>query len=173
MKIRRAKSEDAKEISAVIKSVTHYFVINADGSGAEEFLKAIEPPAIQKLIESEEFQYFVGLIQGQIAGVVAIREGKHLFHLFVAEIYQGKKLGQKLWDHVKQVVISTGNVGHITVNSTLFAVPIYERFGFRKTGEKVETNGIAYVPMAIHLPSRMPPSISIDTDGFAADHLQR
>lgn len=152
MEIRCAIADDAEEISRLIKSLSHCFTLKPDGSGAEALLSSIEPHAIRQYIESEEFQYFAGLIQDKIIGVVAVREGRHLFHLFVAEPYQGKGWARRLWEHAKQVAFCTGR---ITVNSTLFAVPVYERFGFNKLGEKVETKGIAYVPMAIELPSDM------------------
>lgn len=36
-----------------------------------------------------------------------------------------------------------------TVNSSLLAVPVYERFGFRRVSPTVEQSGIAFVPMRL------------------------
>jgi GNAT superfamily N-acetyltransferase len=169
MKIRSAIEEDAEEISRLIKSAAHCFTVNADGSGAEDFLKLIEPQAIRKYIEATEFQYFAGLVQDQIVGVVAIREKQHLFHLFVAEPYQGKGLARKLWEHAKHVVIAASNTQRITVNSTVSAVPVYERFGFNKIGGKTEAKGIAYIPMAVDLSSTMSANMTMNVDANAGN----
>lgn len=154
MDIRCANGEDAAEISKLIKGVAHSFMLKPDGKGAEEFLDSIEPPAIRGYIGSEEFQYFVGLICGQIVGVIALRAGRHLFHLFVAEAYQGKGLAKILWQHMRKSVVTPPGVHHITVNSTVSALPVYVRFGFTKAGEKEEIKGIAFVPMILELQLR-------------------
>lgn len=117
----------------------------------EELLKSIEPDAVRNYIEAEDFQYFKGIAHDKIAGVVALRNGSHLFHLFVAEAYQGRGCARMLWEYVKRIIVTTQDTQLVTVNSTLSAVPIYERFGFRKTGGIVREIGIAFVPMALDL----------------------
>ncbi len=153
MKIRRATSEDALDVSALIKSVAPYFTLHPQGIGAEEFLKSIEANAICDFISAPNFCYYVGFVENQLAGVVAVRDASHLYHLFVAQRFQGQGLSRDLWLHAKESAISTGNVNRFTVNSTPYAVPIYERFGFGAMGPRVETHGIAFVPMELHLPA--------------------
>ena len=46
MQIRPATLNDADAISALIKSVVHYFTLQPQGQGAEGFLQGIEPAAI-------------------------------------------------------------------------------------------------------------------------------
>jgi hypothetical protein len=48
-------------------------------------------------------------------------------------------------------LLAAGNHRGFTVNSTPYAMPVYERFGFKATGPRVETRGIAFVPMELHL----------------------
>lgn len=154
MEICRATGDDAEEISSLIKTFAHRFTLEADGEGAEIFLKSIEPDAIRIYIGSEEFQYFIGRVHGTIAGVVAMKGGTHLFHFFVAEQYQGRGLARLLWEHIKRPVLVAATARSITVNSSIFAMPIYEHFGFRKIGETVKHNGVVFVPMALELWSR-------------------
>lgn len=45
------------------------------------------------------------------------------------------------------MAVCEANPGYFTVNSTPYAQPVYERFGFVATGPRVETKGIAFVPM--------------------------
>lgn len=156
MKIRRATSEDALDVSALIKSVAHYFTLHPQGLGAEAFLKTIEPNAISDFIAAPNFCYYVGFIENHLAGVVAVRDASHLYHLFVAQRFQGQGLSRELWLFAKESAISAGNHNRFTVNSTPFAVPVYERFGFSATGPRVETHGIAFVPMELHMPATQP-----------------
>ena len=149
MKIRPATTDDARAISALISSVAHYFTLHPQGEGAEDFLKTIRPSSIAGYITAENFMYFAGFVADELAGVVAIRDKKHLFHLFVAPKFQRQGIAGRLWAFAKDSAIRAGNTQDFTVNSTLYAVPFYERLGFKARGPKVETHGIAFVPMKL------------------------
>jgi predicted GNAT family N-acyltransferase len=81
-----------------------------------------------------------------LAGVVVVRDGTHLFHLFVAESFQGRGWARQLWQHAL-FHIATGTTPDVTVNATLRAQGFYERMGFVASGPAVETRGVAFVPM--------------------------
>ncbi len=156
MNIRAATANDAEAISALIRSVAHFFTLRPDGAGAEDFLKTISPDAIEGYINAPHFRCHVGFISDQLAGVVAIRDNKHLYHLFVVPPFQRRGFAKQLWEFAKAEAISLGNPGAFTVNSTPYAVPVYASFGFIQIGARVEANGIAFVPMklAIHAGER-------------------
>lgn len=143
LSIRRAEPADSEAISILINSVAHFFTINENGVGAEAFLQTITTQAIHGYITAPTFGYFVAVQENQIIGVIALREAKHLFHLFVSPSYQRKGVAAQLWQFARQ----SSNATSISVNSTPIAVPVYERFGFQITGPRVEKIGIAYVPM--------------------------
>jgi GNAT superfamily N-acetyltransferase len=147
MEIRIANSKDAKGISALIKGVAHYFTLDPKGIGAESFLETISEAAIESYILDSHFHYLVGILDGKLAGVVAIRDNKHLYHLFVSPPYQGRGLARNLWNVAMAKAVQHGNPGEFTVNSTPYAEAVYAAFGFEPTGSKVETKGIAFVPM--------------------------
>lgn len=147
MEIRLAVPSDAPAISALITRLSKFFTVDATGVGAEGFLASLEPASIEKLISAPNFKYYAGLKNSEIVGVVAIRDNTHLFHLFVAGPWQGNGTGKLLWKHARDAAIAAGNPGRFTVNSTVFGVPVYESFGFKATGQKTETNGIAFIPM--------------------------
>ena len=149
MKILRTTPQDAYAVSQLINGVASYFTLDPQGKGAEAFLQTISPVAIQRYIEAPNFAYFKVIVGAQLAGVVAMRDNTHLYHLFVRPEFQGKGLSRKLWEYVRAVSMAAGNSGCYTVNSTPYAVPVYERFGFKPTGPKVETDGIAFVPMRL------------------------
>jgi GNAT superfamily N-acetyltransferase len=138
---------DATAISALITGLAKFFTVDANGVGAEGFMASLEPASIEKLICAPNFKYYAGLTNSEIVGVVAIRDNTHLFHLFVSERLQGNGIGKLLWKNARDAAIAAGNPGRFTINSTVFGVPIYESFGFKATGPKTETNGIAFIPM--------------------------
>ena len=138
---------DAPAISQLIVAFSPTLTIDPDGKGAEQFLQSMTPAAIEAYIVSDDMSYRKAMIDGQLAGVIAMRDGRHLFHMFVAPPYQRRGVATALWHEVRSTVLAAGIKDGITVNSSLAAVPVYERFGFRATGVKVEQHGVVFVPM--------------------------
>jgi GNAT superfamily N-acetyltransferase len=146
MDIIKATVEDATAISLLIGSMAEFFTLQRDGTGAEDFFKTISPEAIAGYVASTQFTYFKAVENVTLAGVVAVRDGSHLYHLFVDAAFQRQGLSRQLWEHARAAVQEI-NPGYFTVNATPYAQPVYERFGFVATGPRVETKGIAFVPM--------------------------
>ncbi len=86
-----------------------------------------------------------GVFDGDtLVGIIATRsEGQHLALFFVKSQYHGQGIGRALWDHV----LSESAAQTITIHSSHYAVPIYEKLGFVRTGATQVENGIAYIPM--------------------------
>lgn len=149
MQIRSATDADAAQISSLIRSLSGTFILSPDGSGAEPFLDSITEQAVRGYISASNFSYLVAEIDDELVGVVALRDNSHLYHLFVAQAHQDKGRGRSLWLAVRQAALQAGNGGRFTVNSSLNAIPVYERFGFIPSGPKVEKDGVAFIPMQL------------------------
>ena len=68
---------------------------------------------------------------------------KHIALFFVDGKYHMQGIGRQLWN-----VMLRENPNHeLTVHSSLYAIPVYERLGFVKTGAIQTENGITYLPM--------------------------
>lgn len=147
IEIHRAEVGDAAAISELILGLAHSFTLRPDGAGAEVFLSTVQPAAIAGYIAAQNFMYFKAESDGKLAGIAAIRDTTHLYHLFVAPEFQKRGLARVLWEHASAAARAAGNAGGFTVFSTPSAVPVYERFGFRATGTRIEKDGIAFVPM--------------------------
>lgn len=145
--LRRAEAGDAAAISALIAGVMHYMTQRPDGAGAETFIASLAPGAIAAYIAAPEYHYQVALFKGQVVGVVALRARSHVFHLFVAPAFHHRGFGRQLWHAARAAALAAGHAGDITVNSSVYAAPMYRRFGFLETGPRVEQHGIAYIPM--------------------------
>ena len=154
IEIRPASPDDASAISAFIHALSPYFTIEADGRGAEQFFASISSEAIAGYIRSPNFAYFIAHKDGQLAGVAALRDGSHVYHLFVASEYHGRGYGRTLWEHLLQHARQKEGLTRLTVNSSSYAEQMYRHFGFEPTAEKQMMHGLAFIPMQILLKPR-------------------
>lgn len=122
MQIRSATRSDAKRISSLIHSLSGSFM-PVDGASAEPFLASISEQAIGNCISASNFLYFVAEVDDELAGVVALRDNRHLYHLFVAQAHQGKGLGRSLWLMAEKAALAAGGDGRFTVNRASMRCP--------------------------------------------------
>jgi ribosomal protein S18 acetylase RimI-like enzyme len=151
MEFRAAKIEDADAICALIQCFTHEFLATPDGQGAELFFESVSVAAESEYIANPRYQYRLAFEDDVLAGFIAVRDRSHVFHLFVAQEFQRRGLATQLWQTAKTATAALGTIDAFTVNSSPFAQPVYERFGFVKTGPQVEMHGICFVPMRLSL----------------------
>ncbi|MDO4489042.1 MAG: GNAT family N-acetyltransferase [Eubacteriales bacterium] len=78
------------------------------------------------------------------AGIIATREaGRHVALFFVAGKYHRQGIGRRLFE----AMLKDNPKDELTVHSSLYAVPVYERLGFIRTGDVQSEDGITYLPM--------------------------
>lgn len=147
--IRAAKLNDAEGISQLIGSVADCCMISPLGDGAELFLSTITAQAIGSYIAQPNFLYLLGLLDGKLAGVVAVRDARHLMHLFVASSFQKQGIGTALALRALALSLVASRSGTFTVHSSVSAVPFYARLGFQPQGPRVEDKGVTFVPMQL------------------------
>lgn len=147
--IRPAGSADSAAIASLIQSVAHYFLSDSSGNGAAAFLSTLSEAAILDYIANPRFRYLVGCIDGELAGVAALRDNQHVYHLFVAPAHHQQGLATSLWQHLQARSIEAGNTDCFTVNSSLYAVPVYRRWGFNPAGDPQIKDGISFQPMRL------------------------
>ena len=149
LKIRNALPPDADFISALITSLAHLFYASPNGSGAESFKDAITPQALVLYLVRLDINYLAGEEDGTLCGVVALRGHRHLQHLFVVPAFQRRGIGRELWLAARNAAIAAGYAGDFTVNSSMNAVLVYQRFGFKSVGGPQQNNGLIFQPMEL------------------------
>ncbi len=149
MQVRLATIEDASQICALINDLSDPFFVTRGGEGAEMFIHSISETAIKGYVTAPNFCYQVAESEGQLVGVVAMRDNSHLYHLFITPVFQSRGMGRALWQLAKEQAVRAGNPRRFTVNSSLGAVPVYERFGFVAGESTVAKHGIAFQPMML------------------------
>lgn len=147
--VRHAVPTDAESISQLICSVAGGCTINPSGEGAELFFSSISAQAIGSYIANPNFLYLLGLFDDKLAGVVAVRDRQHVFHLFVAPTFQNRCIGTALALRAIELSLAASPSETFTVNSSLPAVAFYARLGFQPQGPGIEENGVAFVPMQV------------------------
>ena len=151
MTIRSATPADARPLAKLIASFQPTLTLDPSGVGAEQYLASVSEEAERQYLESPRYTYFVTEHEGEVVGFIAMRDRTHLFHLFVAAEYQGQGIAGSLWRHAREDSVRGGEPSVFTVNSSLNAVVVYERFGFVRSGAEVQAHGIAFLAMRLAL----------------------
>lgn len=145
--LRPAKVTDAAAISALLHESVPHYIVSDNEPMAEWLIESISDIAITERLNDPRFWYYVAHSSTTLVGMIAIRDYKQIYHLFVAESHHRQGIARALWEIAKKTVISSGNQQGIMVRSSLYAVPVYQRFGFKPTSPPQEKDGIVYVPM--------------------------
>jgi GNAT superfamily N-acetyltransferase len=149
MKIRLATLEDAPSISALASALSREFIAHEfTEDAARILLESMDPPSIRRYIASG-YRYHVAEEEGALIGAIAIKGNDHIYHLFVSKGFHGRGIARALWNTAKAESLAEGNPGRFTVNASLGAVGLYERFGFVKQSGAVNTSGVLSVPMRL------------------------
>lgn len=145
--LRPARLDDAEAISALVAALAEKFITpHYSATGAAVLLEGMTAEETRDRMQ-RGFRYTLAVEDGTIAGVVALKENAHLYHLFVAEPFQRRGIARMLWERVRDESLANGNPGRITVNSSRYAVPVYLRLGFVKDGGVAEKNEVTSQPM--------------------------
>jgi len=147
MEYRAGSPADAEAIAALIASFQRELTDDPSGAGAEHFLATVSRQAEREYLGSPRYRYLVAYSNSKLAGFIAIRDGSHLFHLFVDRSHQRQGIGRQLWERALREVCVPNSDGVVTVNSSLPAVPVYEAFGFVAAGSIQREHGISFLPM--------------------------
>lgn len=146
MQIRKAIKSDAPTISSLLtESAERFFANDFTPAGYQHFLTEITPDEVLGRL-SGNYVFWVAEEQDKIIGVCAVKEKSHLYYLFTSHEHQRKGVARSLWESAKQFMLANG-AEKITVNASNFAVPAYERLGFRCVQATQEKNGIYFNPM--------------------------
>lgn len=145
--IRKATTSDSQRISELIsRNAQSLLQDDFENDGLEFFLNTVNHRAIKDYME-QGFSYLVAQSDKKIVGVIAMKDYSHMFHLFVDKAFHKKGIAKSLWKEIFDHSLKNGNSGVFTLNSTSYALPVYQRWGFSTTDEQQSRHGIRYTPM--------------------------
>ncbi len=149
VKIMKMKPGEESEISNLAISVFNRFVGPEFGEqGRETFFSHAEPGRILDGFESGNL-ILVAKFDSKITGVMEIIVDRaHIAMLFVDSAFHGRGIARMLWKKARESMLSRHpSILKFTVNSSTFAVPVYEKLGFAACEEKKMKGGMVFTPM--------------------------
>lgn len=147
MTIRPITDDDIPAVAALMRSLSNEFIVHdCSPVAAASFVRENDEHAIRAFVRAG-MAYHVAEKEQGIAGFIAIRDNKHVFHMFVAKAHHRQGIAKALWAVARQAAIEKGNPGQFTVNASNYALSAYEAMGFVRTAPVQCKNGITYNPM--------------------------
>lgn len=138
---RRAILADVQIISELIAPYVDDLICN------ETSRQRFQPEALAIILQKDGLHYYLAVIDSEVIGGIAYQAPSHLMHYFVKVGWQGKGYGRQMWQFIYGEMTTNANVHEITVNSSVYAVKIYETYGFEVVGELTEKNAVRFIPM--------------------------
>ncbi|MFJ4385353.1 GNAT family N-acetyltransferase [Pseudomonas sp. NPDC089408] len=110
--------------------------------GVETFAKVAAQQAFAERMTGDNLM-LVCVVEETLAGLIELKEGRHVAMLFVAPGWQRRGVGRRLM----AAALEQANGEVATVRASLSSVKAYERYGFALSGEVGEFAGLVYQPM--------------------------
>ncbi|THB86132.1 GNAT family N-acetyltransferase [Pantoea allii] len=142
MEIRDATASDAVSISKLIHEVSLQCNFSDMEPCPQWFADSIKPEVLEPLIVSDDYLWLIAVERGEVTGVLTLFEGNLVKYFFVHPQFHRKGMARALWQQVAPMLRS-----EISVRSSLFAVPFYEKLGFKRVGEVKFFNGVSFQTM--------------------------
>ncbi len=143
--------EEKKVSELVLESFGEFIRHEYSHEGIDEFRRYAQPEALEQRSRADHC-VLVATLKDRIAGVIEIRQHDHISLLFVDKRLQRKGIAKDLLQKALEVMrTAKPDLERVTVNSSRYGVPVYEKLGFHQTGPERTVNGIAFIPMVLRL----------------------
>lgn len=148
MVIIKAEFHHSATISKLLVTLTRKYVLpTCDASAEQRLIPSMSMLKVESYLKQGYDYYLAQDSHANIVGVIGIKDLSHIYHLFVADHFQRQGVAKKLWLHAKHESKQHGYHGPFTVNSALNAQAVYQKLGFRPTGDVRNREGIRDIPM--------------------------
>ena len=132
----------------ILDTFTAFIADEYSDEGRAEFTRYVQPEALVARARANHF-VLVAAVGDQIAGAIEIRDNDHVALMFVDRGFQRRGIARELLQRAIGIARpAKPGLDRVTVNSSRFGVPAYEKLGFRQTGPERTVNGIVFIPMA-------------------------
>ncbi|XBG32400.1 GNAT family N-acetyltransferase [Pseudomonas sp. 13.2] len=151
MQVRTLTPDDLPQACALCMDAFMQAVApTLSAQGIETFTQVSAPQAFAERMQGDNLM-LACFFEGAIAGLIELKEGRHVAMLFIAPSLQRRGIGKRLMnaalEHARTEVV-------VTVKASLSSVPAYQRYGFTPAGDVGEFAGLVYQPMEKRLPTQ-------------------
>lgn len=164
MNIKKIDKNNTEEALLLVRRVFNTFEAPYySEEGAEEFHRSIsDKDYLAQLTMYGAFN------KDRLTGVIASgNSGSHIALFFVDSRFHRQGTGRKLFEELLKDCRSD----RITVNSSPYAIPVYQKLGFKCTDKEQTVNGIRFTPMELEIKSAL--TDRIHTTPMGADRIKR
>lgn len=149
MQIRNLTPDDLPQASTLcLDAFMQAVAPSLSTQGIETFTKVAAPQAFAERMQGDNLM-LACVAQGALAGLIELKEGRHVAMLFIAPGWQRQGIGTRLMN----AALEHARVDVVTVKASLPSVPAYQHYGFTLAGEVGEFAGLVYQPMEKRLPT--------------------
>ncbi len=143
--IRKLEDADFEEASRMIFHTFYKYILPTyTTEGIEFFRDTTSAMSFRMNTFDGSVTLYGAYYEETLVGVIGKRGTNHICLFFTHKDYMGRGIGKRLFSHF---LSTTKKDVPVTVNASDFGIPIYERLGFKKDGERKEENGTVYTPM--------------------------
>lgn len=149
IRLHDLQENEIKTAIELIQSVFDEFIApDYSSEGVISFMNYIQPTMMRRRLRIEDVFIITARDKDELAGIIEMRNSNHISLLFVRKEYQGRGIGRRLFeDALAQCREANPALSTISVNSSPYAIPIYEKLGFRSTGPEEIKDGIRFTSM--------------------------
>ncbi len=117
--------------------------------GVETFRAFIAPDNLRWMVGEGSLRIYCCFDGERLVGIIALRGLSHIALLFVREPYHRRGIaGNLLKMALAELKMREPDVDELTVHSSLYAIPIYEKMGFTIQADEIQQDhGIRFMPM--------------------------
>lgn len=145
MNIEIAQTEHANDLSQVLVAASEELRgADFNEEGWNRFMCSNTPDEFSKKIANPEYLILICSELEKILGFISIKDKEKIDQLFVLPEARKRGVSSALWLKAKTLTLENGAKGNFWVRSSGCAVPVYQKFGFRKEGDMQDFNGIRF-----------------------------
>lgn len=148
MNIRSAREDDAIKIRELVSRLSHFYLSDDETELPKWLASTFVIEEFRKRLTSDLFTNIVYEYNKNIIGYISIKNKNHIYHLFVSQEHQRKGIAKALW----KKALNSFNTEKYSVRSSLYAIPIYESFGFVKSSPIEIKDKLKFQAMEINIP---------------------
>ena len=120
--------------------------------GTDSFARFLSSTTLEKLFRTGRYIVYTAMKGNDIIGLASLRSGNHLSLLFVDEAYHRQGIASELIKTIQDYLLKETQYQTLTVHSSPYGIPFYERMGFKATDEQITAeDGIIYTPMQMYI----------------------
>lgn len=148
VQIRQANIYDWDEAIALAWKTFLKFEAKEYGQeGINSFREFLSDALLRRMFLTGEYPVFIALDGEKQAGMISLRNKRHISLLFVEEEHHRRGIGRRLIKRVEEYIQSEYQGRKITVNAAPYAIGFYHQIGFEDVAPQLSKDGIIYTPM--------------------------